>query len=299
MISKEVCISELKRIYNDYGKVTCALLKEHGEVSGDTIRRLFGSMVNALEEANIPTKQGQRKMVSKEEITEEIFRLNREYGYISKPLMEKHSFYSPKIVQRIFGSFANMYQELGLERCKNGIIPTDEELIQEAKRLYKTHGYFSQNIITKYGKYSTTCFKDRARKNGWDGMNYYRKQIGCPIPELGWTESPDAKYEINKFTKYLNEEPVKEKTFDWLINEETGMNLRIDAYYEKHKIAVEYNGPQHYKIDGLYIKNEEQLEYRQNLDYLKYELIKAHDIKLVVIHYTDKVDKDYIESALK
>ena len=299
MISKEICISELKRIYNKYGKVTYKLLKEYGNVSGDSIKRTFGSMENALKEAGLPIKQGQRKMVSKEEITEEIFRLVNEYGYISKPLMEKHSSYSPKIVQRIFGSFANMYNELNLERCRNGIIPTDEELIEEAKRLYETYGYFSQNIIIKYGKYSTTCYGDRARKNGWDGLKYYREQIGCPEPELGWTESPDAKYEIDKFTKYLNEEPIKEKTFDWLINEKTGLKLRIDAYYKNHNIAIEYNGPQHYKVDGLYTKDEEQLKYRQNLDYLKYELIKAHGIKLVIIHYMDKVDENYIKTVLK
>lgn len=299
MITKQFCIEEIKRIESEHGKVTSQLLKEYGKVSGDTLKRLFGSISKAYEEAGISLKQGQRKMVDKEEITLEIYRIVREHGYISKPLMEKHSSYSPKIVQRIFGSFSNMYDELKLKRHSSGIIPTDEDLINEAKRLYELYNYFSMDIVDKYGIYSSTCYKDRAKKNNWDGVNYYRQQIGCNVSELGWSESPSAKYEIDKFTKYLNEEPIKEKTFDWLINKETGMKLRIDAYYEKHKIAVEYNGPQHYIIDGHYIKTEEQLLHRKNLDFLKSELLKAHGIKLIVIHYKDIVDENYIKTVLQ
>lgn len=299
MITKQFCIEEIQRINKEHGKVTNKLLKEHGKVSGDTLKRLFGSISNAYIEAGITLKQGQRKMVNKEEIVLEIYRLIREYGYISKPIMEKHSSYSPKIVQRIFGSFSNMYNELKLSRHSSGVIPTNDDLIQEAKRLYNLYNYFSMDIVDKYSIYSSTCYKDRAKKNNWDGVNYYRQQIGCNNIGLGWSESPSAKYEIDKFTKYLNEDPIKEKTFDWLINKETGMKLRIDAYYEKHNLAVEYNGPQHYIIDGHYIKTEEQLLHRKNLDFLKQELLKAHNIKLVVIHYKDIVNEDYIKTVLQ
>ena len=142
-ITKNDCIVEINRIYNEYGKVTNKLINQYSHISADTIKRRFGSLAKAYKEAGIELKQGQRKMVSKEEIVKEIMRIKEEYGYISKPLMEKYSSYSPKIVQRIFGSFSNMYSELNLERHLSGRIPTDEDLINEAKRIYEEQGYLS------------------------------------------------------------------------------------------------------------------------------------------------------------
>lgn len=297
-ITKELCITEIKRIYNEHGKITEKLIREHACISSDSIKRKFGSISNAYREAGIELKQGQRKMVTKEEITEEIIRIKNEYGYISKPLMEKYSTYSPKIVQRIFGSFSNMYSELNLDRHFSGRIPTDEDLINEAKRIYKEQGYLSYDLIDKFSSISTTCFKDRAKKNNWDGISHYRKQVGCSEPTLDWGESPSAKFAINKFTNIIGESPVKEKTFDWLINKATGQKLRIDAYYPNSNIAIEYNGPQHYYIDGKLTKDQEALEYRKTLDMIKYDLIKQHDIHLIVIHFKDKITDEYINKKL-
>lgn len=297
-ITKELCINEIKRIYNEHGKVTEKLIKQYACISPDSIARRFGSLSNAYKEANIELKQGQRKMVSKEEIVQEILRINKQFGYVSKPLMEKHSSYSPKIVQRVFGSFATMYDELSIPRHASGIIPTDQELLDEAKRIYEEQGYLSYDLIEKFSRYSTTCFKDRAKVNNWNGIFYYREQVGCEEPILDWCESPSAKYAINKFTQIIGEAPIKEKTFDWLINTKTNQKFRIDAYYPDANIAIEYNGSQHYYVDGRYTKNQEQLEYRMMLDKTKYDLIKQHDIHLIVIHYQDKIDEQYIQEKL-
>ena len=298
-ITKKDCINEINCIYHEYGKVTNKLINEYSQISADTIKRRFGSLVNAYKEAGIELKQGQRKKVSKEEIVKEIIRIKEEYGYVSKPLMEKYSSYSPKIVQRIFGSFSNMYSELNLERHPSGRIPTDEDLVNEAKRIYEEQGYLSWDLINKYSTISKTCFTDRMKKNNWNGgIAYLRNKIGCEQPVLNWCESPSAKFAIDKFTKIIGEEPIKEKTFDWLLNKATNQKLRIDAYYPNANIAIEYNGPQHYYIDGLYTKDQEALDYRKTLDMLKYNLIKSHGVHLIVIHFKDKIDSNYIKQKL-
>lgn len=298
MITKQFCIDEIIRLNKKYGKVTAAILKEHGNVSNDTIKRIFGSLKQGYLEAGIELKQGQRKMVSKEEIDKEIFRINKEFGYVSKPLIEKHSKYSPKVIQRIYGSFTNMYKELNIQRHLAGRIPKDNELIAECQRIYNEHNFLSYDLIEKYSSISITCFKDRARKNNWNGINYFRKQVGCEIPKLEWGESLDAKYVINKFSKALNEIPIKEKKFDWLLNPVTNQQLRIDAYFLNSNVAIEYNGPQHYIVDGLYTTTKEQLIYRQNLDFLKYQLIREKGINLIVVSYKDKVTEEYIQNKI-
>lgn len=301
-MSNEEIINIVKNIYAKHGKVTKTILINEGKISADTIKRRFGSLNKLYELCNFPLSQGQRKFTSKEEIVEEIYRIKNEHGYVSKPLFEKHSAYSPKIVQRIFGSFTNMYKELNIEGHRSGRVPTDEELISECERVYREHGFLSYDLIEKFSNISTTCYKDRARKNGWKGINHYREMVGCEIPTLDWGESPSARFAIDKFTKAIGEEPIKEKKFDWLINKElkrpTQSPLRIDAYYPKANIAIEYNGPQHYFIDGIYTKNEEALIKRQKLDKLKASLIREHGIKLIVIHFKDKVTDEYIQDAI-
>lgn len=302
ILTNDEIIEIVKEIHAKYGKITKEILVSEGRVSADTIKRRFGSLNKLYEICDFPLQQGQRKFTSKDEIVEEINRIKNIYGYVSKPLFEKHSSYSPKIVQRVFGSFSNMYSELGLERHKSGRIPTDEELISECKKIYNEQGFLSYDLIEKFGKISATCYKDRAKKNNWDGINYYREVIGCEIPTLNWNESPSARYAINKFSNILNEKPIKEKKFDWLIDKTadnpTRNPLRIDAYYPEANIAVEYNGPQHYYIDGFYTKTEEDLKHRQRLDKLKADLIKEHGIKLIVIHFKDKVTDEYIHNAI-
>lgn len=301
-LSDEEIINIVKDIYSKHGKVTNTILIAEGRVSSDTIKRRFGSLKNLYELCNFPLSQGQRKFTSKEEITKEIYRINKEHGYVSKPLFEKYSTYSPKIIQRVFGSFANMYEELNLDRHKSGRIPTDEELLNEAKKIYEEHGFLSYDLINKFSSISITCYKDRAKKNGWNGINHYREEVGCEIPTLDWGESPSARFAIEKFTKVIGEEPEKEKKFDWLINKELKRPkqspFRIDAYYPNANIAIEYNGPQHYYVDGRYTKTEEELARRQRLDKMKCDLIKEHGIKLIVIHFKDKVTDEYIQNAI-
>lgn len=298
IINKEFCIKELKRLNNEYGKVTNEILKKYGNVSSDTITRLFGSLKNGYLEAGISLNKGQRKMVSKEEIISEILRINLKFGYVSKPLFEKYSTYSPKIIQRIFGSFTNMYKELNISSHSSGRIPSNKELIDECKRIFDEHKYLSYELIDKYSSISSTCFKDRAKKNNWNGINHYRKQVGCKIPELEWGESLSSKCAIEKFTIALNEKPIKEMKFDWLINPNNNRHLRIDAYYPKNNIAIEYNGPQHYFVDGHYTMSEKDLINRKKLDNLKYDLIKENGIKLIVIRYSDKITKEYIQNKI-
>ena len=94
-------------------------------------------------------------------LDEEVQNIIKKYGYVSKPLMEKHSIYGPKIVNRIYGGFKKMYDAIGIEGHPSGRIPTDENLLNEFIDIYNRYGTISQDIIEKESQYSITCYKDR------------------------------------------------------------------------------------------------------------------------------------------
>lgn len=279
-------------VYKRYGKVTMKIMQQDHKYSMANLRKINVSIEQLLLAANVPLTLGQRKMISKDELNEEIKRLNRVFGYVSKPLMEKHSHINPKVVQRIYGSFSNMYKELNILRSPSGRIPTDEELIADARRIYNKYGFISKQIIKQESCYSATCYHDRL-----GGISGICDILNIPRQMPGTAKT--ALYIIKKYESYLQESATKEQTFDWLINPSTGKHLYLDAYFPQHNIALEYNGPQHYMIDRRYTTTKEQLEHRQYLDQLKQNLLQEHGVKIIVIHYKDIVNDNYIQKSLK
>ncbi len=69
---------------------------------------------------------------------------------------------------------------------------------------------------------------------------------------------------------------------NWLKTEE-GKQLELDGYCENKNIAFEHNGRQHYEIDGLFTKNNDDLAKRKSYDKIKEKLCKENGVKLVVI----------------
>lgn len=255
----------------------------------DDICKKYNGLHNICRELNIKPPPTTRK--TKDEVITELYRLNKKYGYVSKPMVEKHSYINYKVIIRMFGSFSNMYDNLNIPRHPSGYIPTSKELLEDFKNVYNKFGHISRDIINTESKYSYTCYSDR-----FGNLNNIRKKLNIPIVVPG--ECQKAFYTIKKYEMYFKENAIKEKTFPWLKNPATDHLLRIDAFFPKHNIALEYNGPQHYKVDNRYSKTVEELKYRQHLDNLKISLLNDHNIKTIVVSYLDRVNRDYIEKSV-
>ena len=69
---------------------------------------------------------------------------------------------------------------------------------------------------------------------------------------------------------------------DWLkLGHRT--KLQLDGYNERLALAFEHHGQYHFRVDGHYSRNREQLKKRQELDRKKAELCAEYGITLVVI----------------
>lgn len=80
--------------------------------------------------------------------------------------------------------------------------------------------------------------------------------------------------------------PFKNTRPNWLKNEITNRNLELDCYNEQLKLAVEYNGEQHYKWPN-YFKNQNYDNFKDQLkrDLLKKELCEKNDVHLIIVPY--------------
>jgi hypothetical protein len=99
---------------------------------------------------------------------------------------------------------------------------------------------------------------------------WWKTQIACVefIEKL-----TNKKFLINTYPKFLE-------------------GLEYDGYNEELKLAIEYNGEQHYKYHPFFHRNgEEDLIKQQERDSRKVELSKKNNIYLIIVpYYTEDIE---------
>lgn len=86
----------------------------------------------------------------------------------------------------------------------------------------------------------------------------------------------------------IYKKPFKSCRPDWLRNPETGACMELDCYNEELRLAVEYNGEQHYRFIEKFHKDEEAFKKQQKRDKKKKELCRKNGVKLIIIPHTVK-----------
>ena len=72
---------------------------------------------------------------------------------------------------------------------------------------------------------------------------------------------------------------------DFLRNQVTDKNLELDIFNEELRVAIEFNGEQHYKYIPFFHKNYEAFMNQRYRDEIKKMLCKQHGIHLIEISY--------------
>jgi hypothetical protein len=73
----------------------------------------------------------------------------------------------------------------------------------------------------------------------------------------------------------------------------TGNNLELDMYNDKYKLAIEYNGPQHYKFPNDYHKNKEEYKSQIERDIFKIKKCEENNVYLILIKACNTLDEMY------
>lgn len=86
---------------------------------------------------------------------------------------------------------------------------------------------------------------------------------------------------------------------DFLRNNVTGgYNLELDCFNRDLMIAVEYNGEQHYKYIPYFHKTKDAFYNLKYRDDMKKRLCLENGIKLIIVPYTVKDIKSYLQMEL-
>jgi hypothetical protein len=88
----------------------------------------------------------------------------------------------------------------------------------------------------------------------------------------------------------------------FLINPITQEALELDCYNEELRLAVEYNGKQHYEFNKMMHQNSRHCFQNQKYrDHIKKELCDKHGITLITVPYSIHENKigDFLYEELK
>lgn len=118
-----------------------------------------------------------------------------------------------------------------------------------------------------------------------DNIYMYR---GETLPSENKSESK-GEIECRRFLETIFQVPFSKARPDFLKNPVTGNNLELDCFNQTLKLAVEYNGQQHYSFTSFFHKNVEASTNQKYRDELKRRMCQENGITLIEVPYTIKL----------
>ena len=160
----------------------------------------------------------------------------------------------------------------------------------------------------KVGKCLSKEYVNNNTKIKWQCKKGHKwETIYANVRQGSWCPICSAKFNISQnklasIVKSILKCPVKYnyKGFDWL-KTKCGGKQEIDIWVPKLKLAIEYDGRQHFKAIGFF-GGKDGLKERKRLDALKNKKIKKHpeDVKYFVrLSYEDDISREHVIEKLK
>lgn len=130
----------------------------------------------------------------------------------------------------------------------------------------------------------------------------YKKQYFSNNNSPKITNQSKGEKICNDFLEFYFNKKFERIRPNFLLNPVTHQNLEIDCYNDELKLAVEYNGKQHYEYNSMmHQQSKHAFQNQQYRDYIKQTLCKQNGIHLIIVPYTIPLDKipNYLYDQLK
>lgn len=178
-------------------------------------------------------------------------------------------------------------------------------MFDKIKDIWDNHGFtilvcLSIAIIVIIGLFRMA----KKEKGTWDKKRDYYIQADAPtIKKKGVPRESKGEIECRRILKKLFNKPFNKCRPDFLNNPVTGgnFNLELDCYDSDLKLAVEYNGIQHYEYNKFFHRNKEHFLNQKYRDELKKRMTKDNGITLIEVPYNVKPEKieGYLRNKLR
>lgn len=312
--TKNEAIDMAKKILEEYNDLNKEIFFKYSNYDRRTFLNMFNnSFRDFIKEANLYDEVKEKRNIKNSAISkEECKKIIIEYFENNDMNCEslcKNTRISKTTIDKYWGSYSKMINDIfGLKNKECSFDKDKIENIFDDEKL-NTKGISKEKLLNDLYKIKVhfgTINEVLIKNEGEYALTTYYRFLGsldeiCDI--LGIVKNSSTRCISNSsvycfylIEKVLNDKAILEKTFPWLKNDNNS-TLRIDAYFEKYNLAIEYNGMQHYEC-CKFCKTDEELNNRIKNDNIKKKLCKENGIKLISIKYTEKLTIDNIKNIL-
>jgi hypothetical protein len=123
-----------------------------------------------------------------------------------------------------------------------------------------------------------------------ESENRYRELSGIPRIGEGWVSEVELLNLVRDI--FPNEKVIHQASPDWL-----GLQ-RLDIFLPRLKMAIEYQGRQHYE-PVRYFGGEEGFQRNQERDKRKAELCAQNGVALLYFRYDESINREVVESRIR
>jgi hypothetical protein len=186
-------------------------------------------------------------------------------------------------------------------------------MLSKIKQIWNNHGFeiilglcvAFILVFALYNKFSgkNGSWTKSSQLNSWLKQSYQAP----PSPPKSFSprkQGGDSKGELEcrRVLQYLFKKPFDKARPDFLRNPVTGgsFNLELDCFDAELRIAVEYNGVQHYKYVPYFHRNNDAFLNQKYRDEMKRQKCKENGVLLIEVPYSVKLEdiKGFIEKEL-
>jgi len=182
-------------------------------------------------------------------------------------------------------------------------------MLSKLKKIWENYGFeltlgFCISFVLLVGLYR----KITGKKGSWTRRENLSSLLMIPtisenkIPRQSPPKDSKGEIECRRVLQLLFNRSFDKARPDFLRNPVTGgdFNLELDCFDPELRIAVEYNGVQHYKFIPFFHKNKEAFLNQKYRDDMKRRICKENGILLIEVPYTLKIEdiKGFIEQSL-
>lgn len=145
------------------------------------------------------------------------------------------------------------------------------------------------SFILIYGLYRIIT-----KQSGSYSKSYYynNKELENNIPKKNVPKESKGETECRRVLRNIFNRSFDKARPDFLNNPVTGgqFNLELDCYDQQLRLAVEYNGIQHYQYNKFFHRNNDHFLTQKYRDDMKRRICKEHGITLIEVPYTVKLE---------
>lgn len=154
-------------------------------------------------------------------------------------------------------------------------------------------------VTKKKGTYSKNYYY-KGKKDNFD-LNY--DDISAEPTKKQIPRESKGEVECKRVLRKIFNRPFDKARPNFLNNPVTGgqFNLELDCYEPELKLAVEYNGIQHYQYNKFFHRNKEHFLNQKYRDDMKKRICKEYGIFLIEVPYTVKIHdiEDFLIEKIK